>query len=378
MIFGILKDKKAGEYRVICTPREVKEIVRSGHRVLFEKGCGLGAGFSDEEYILAGGERKESAEEIFNTSELVAKVKEIDPSEYKLLRRGQIIYCCMHPAANPQEVDAILESRCCAITAEDSHRYGSVNCEAAGKQGALFGLESMLTINGGKGVFVGGFVGAPKMRVLILGAGEVGRGAISVLSALGAEVTVMDINEGALKNIVNIYGTKVTTLLSSKEAIRALLPRTDMLINCVKWQKERRDFLVDREMLRLMEKGSVLVDISNDVGGAIETCREMSHDNPRYTEEGVVHYSVSNIPSAVARSTSIALGAQTLPIILKILTFGVRGAAIKDGYIRRAITAIDGKLTHRETADVQNRERITPEVALGIESEPLDHVVKAF
>ena len=199
MVFGLLKDIKAGESRTLCTPVEIASIVAAGHTALVQKGAGAGAGFPDAAYENAGAHIAESAKEVWEKCDLVVKVKEIETSEYRYLREGQIVYCCIHPAGHPEEVEALLKSKCIAMTAEDSHRYGSPSCEAAGKQGALFGLESMLTINGGKGKFVGGFAGAPGMKVLILGGGTVGQGALSVLYALGASVTVMDINVGTLK-----------------------------------------------------------------------------------------------------------------------------------------------------------------------------------
>ena len=153
MVFGVLKDIKEGENRVICTPVEVASIVAAGHTVLVEKNAGVGAGFPDEKYAAMGAEIVETAKEMWDRCDFLAKVKEVDPSEFGYLRENQMIYCCIHPAGHPEEVQAILDSKCIAITAEDSHRYGSPNCEAAGKQGALFGLESMLTINGGKGKF---------------------------------------------------------------------------------------------------------------------------------------------------------------------------------------------------------------------------------
>ena len=205
MIFGVLKDIKEGENRVICTPMEVASIVAAGHTVLVQKDAGVGSGFSNEKYAAAGAKICDTAKELWDTCDFLAKVKEIDPSEYGYLKEGQMIYCCIQPAGHPEEVQAILDSKCIAITAEDSHRYGSPNCEAAGKQGALFGLESMLTINGGKGKFVGGFAGAPGKNVVIMGGGLVGQGAVSVLHALGANVTVMDFVPGLLRALSAQY-----------------------------------------------------------------------------------------------------------------------------------------------------------------------------
>ena len=372
MVFGVLKDIKEGENRVICTPAEVAAIVAAGHRTLVEKGAGVRAGFADAAYEAAGAEIADRAETLWKQCDFVAKVKEIEPSEFGLPRRDQIVYCCVHPAAHPEEVQALLDSGCITITAEDSHRYGSPNCEAAGKQGALFGLESMLTINGGKGKFVGGFAGAPGMNVLILGGGIVGRSALSVLYALGAHVTVMDINVGVLKALGEQYHNKIDTMFCTKQTIASVLPQTDMVINCVKWPKQRKDFLIDKEMLKTMEPGSVLVDISNDDPGAIESSHETHHDNPRYVVNGVVHYCVSNIPGAVAHSTSVALAAETLPMLLNVLNNGVKEACVSDGFIRRSLTTYKGYLTHEETSGIQGRPWARPEDILGIADRKLD------
>ncbi len=377
MIFGILKDCKEGENRVICTPVEVASIAAAGHTVLAQKDCGAGCGFTDEKYVAAGAEIVASAEEIWQRADFVAKVKEIMPAEFHLPRENQIVYCCIHPAGHPEEVDALLASKCIAITAEDSHRYGSPNCEAAGKQGALFGLESMLTINGGKGKFVGGFAGAPRMNVLILGGGVVGQAALGVLYALGANVTLMDINVGVLRSTADKYENKISTMLCSQQTIASVLPQTDMVLNCVRWPKQRKDFLITKEMLSLMEPGSVLVDISNDDPGAIESSHETHHDNPRYVVNGVVHYCVSNIPGAVAQSTSVALAAETLPMLLNIMNNGVAEACVRDGFIRRSLTTYRGYLTHEETSGIQDRPWIRPEDILGIADRQLDPAPKA-
>ena len=377
MKYGILKDIKEGEFRVISTPAEVKTIVANGHEVWAQRDCGKMAGFSNEQYEKAGAKIVDSAKEIWANCDMVAKVKEFTEQEYPLIRKNQIILGCIHPAGHPEEVDAILKSGCIAFTAEDAHRYGSPNCEAAGKQGALFGLESMLTINGGKGKFVGGFAGAPRMNVLILGAGVVGRSALEVLFALGANCTVMDINVGVLRSLLSQYQSKINTMYCNKESIASILPSTDMVLNCVKWDKSRTDFLIDKEMLKLMEPGSVLVDISNDDPGAIESSHETHHDNPRYVVNGVVHYCVSNIPGAVANSTSVAYASEMLPMILSILNNGVEECCVKDGFYRRSLTAYKGYLTHEETSAIQNKPWVRPEDILKIADRKLDYAPPA-
>jgi len=377
MILGILKEIKDGDYRVICTPTEVQSIVASGHQVLAQQDCGSKAGFSDERYAAAGAKIVKTAQEIFRECDVVTKVKEFEPEEFDFIRPDQILIGCIHPAGHPQEVDALLKSKCIAFSAEDCHRYGSPNCEAAGKQGALFGLESMLTTNGGKGKFVSGFAGAPGMDVLILGAGVVGQNALQVLYALGANVTVMDINIGVLRQLSAQYQGHIDTMFCSQETIASILPRTDMVLNCVKWPKHRTDFLITKEMLKLMEPGSVLVDISQDEPGAIESSHSTSHTDPRYVVNGVVHFCVSNIPGAVAQSTSVSYAAEMLPTILSILNSGVTEACVQDGFLRRSLTVYKGLLTHEETSGIQKRPWITPEDVLQITGRELDYAPRA-
>ena len=182
----------------------------------------------------------------------------------------------------------------------------------------------------------------------------------------------MDINAGVLRMLSDRYNQKIDTMFCTKEAIASLLPSTDMVINCVKWPKERTDFLIDKEMLKTMEPGSVLVDISNDDPGAIESSHETHHDDPRYVVNGVVHYCVSNIPGAVAHSTSVALAAETLPLLLNIMNNGLTEACVRDGFIRRSLTAYKGYLTHEETSAIQNKPWIRPEDILGIADRKLD------
>ncbi len=371
MIFGVLKDIKNGEFRVIATPSEVASIVEDGHKVLVQKDAGMKAGFLNEEYVKVGAELVETMEEMYSRCDFLAKVKEIEPPEFELLRENQIIFTCIHPAAHKEEVQALLDKKVIAFTAEDSHRYGSPNCEAAGKQGALMGLESLLSINGGSGKFVSGLAGAPGIKVLILGGGIVGKNALQVLQSLGAWVTVMDVNIATLREIGKMYDEKVNTMISTKHNIKKLLPETDLVINCVKWPKGSKEFLIDREMVKSMPRGSVIVDISNDYG-VIETFHETTHEDPRYVEEGVVHYCVSNIPGAIANSTTVAYAASILPHLRNIMNLGIEKACVKDGYLRRSMTAYKGYLTHEETSALQGRPWIRPEDVLKIADENLD------
>ena len=371
MKFGLLKDIKEGEFRTIATPAEVSLMVRDGHAVYVQKDVGLGAGFTDASYETEGAIVLETAAEIYATCDFVAKVKEIEASEYGLLRENQIVFTCIHPAAHPEEVQALLDSKCIAFTAEDCHRFGSPNCEAAGKQGALMGLESLQSLHGGKGKFVNGLGGAPGIHALVLGGGIVGQAVTSVLHGLGAKITMMDINIGTLRAMGARYEERIDTQISNYYNLKKILPTVDVVYNCVKWPKTSTEFLIDREMVASMERGSVIVDISNDVG-AIETFHETTHAEPRYIEEGVVHYCVSNIPGAIAQSTSIAYAASVAPLFRKILNLGVAEACVKDGFLRRGLTTYKGILTHEETSAMQNRSWSRPEEVLNLENRTLD------
>ena len=371
MVFGILKEIKNGEYRVTATPAEVEVLVGDGHEVHITKNAGYMAGFDDEEYAAAGAIIEESNEDIWAKCDFVAKVKEIEPSEYDLLREGQIIFCCVHPAGHREEVDKLLEKKVIAITAEDSHRYGSPNCEAAGKAGAFMGLWSMMTINGGSGKFVSGLAGAPGIKALVCGAGTVGKAAVETLVNMGAWVTVADVNIGILRDLQQKYDGKINTIMSNRANLSAEIKNTDLVINSVRWPKDAKDYMIDREMVRSMRRGSVIVDISNDYG-CIETFHETTHENPTYIEEGVVHYCVANIPGAIAGSTSKSLAAGVLGHFRNIMNLGLKEAMARDGYLRRSLTCYKGYLTHQETSAIQNRPWVKPEVILGLEGRELD------
>ena len=375
MKFGVLKDIKIGESRVIATPAEVSEILRDGHEVYVASGAGYKAGFDDAEYAAAGAIIKETNEEIYATCDFVAKVKEIEPSEYDYLREGQIIYTCIHPAAHRGEVDALLEKKVIAITAEDSHRYGSPNCEAAGKVGAFMGLWSMMTMNGGSGKFTNGLAGTPGVKAIVCGCGTVGRAAIEVLSNMGVQVTVADINMGSLKEVSALYNGKIDTMISNNFNLKTALPNTDLFINSVRWPKNATEPMITREMVASMKRGSVIVDISNDYG-CIETFHETTLEDPTYIEEGVVHYCVSNMPSAIAGATSVSYAAGVLPHLRNILNKGLETACAQDGYLRRSLTCYKGYLTHEETSGIQGRPWVQPEVILGITDRQLDPAPK--
>ena len=292
------------------------------------------------------------------------------------MREGQLIYCCIHPAAHPEEVNALLDKKVIAITAEDSHRYGSPNCEAAGKAGAFMGLWSMMTFNGGSGKFASGLGAAPGVKAVVCGCGTVGKAAVEVLYNLGCTVTVTDINIGALRSLQDHYHGKIDTMMSNRYNLENILPSTDLVVNCVRWPKDATEYMITRSMVASMPRGSVVVDISNDYG-CIETFHETTHDDPMYVEEGVVHYCVNNIPGAIAGSTSVSYAAGIVGHFRSILNKGLEEACAKDGYLRRSLTAYKGYLTHQETSGIQGRPWVPPEVILGITDRKLDPAPQA-
>ena len=368
--FGVLRDIKNGEYRVVATPAEVGTLVEDGVEVRVASGAGYKAGFDDADYAAAGAIVAETNEEIWQACDFVAKVKEIEPSEYDLIREGQVVFCCIHPAAHPEEVSVLLEKKAKAFAAEDSHRFGSPNCEAAGKAGAFMGLWAMMSNNGGSGKFANGVGPSEPVKAIVCGAGVVGRAAIDTLYRLGVDVTVVDVYEPALEAMVEKY-PNIKTAPAGRDSLAELMPGADLLLNCVRWPKDATEYMITREMVASMRRGSVICDISNDFG-CIETFRETTHDDPIYIEEGVVHYCVCNIPGAIAGSTSVAYAQALLPHFRSILADGVAEACAKNGFLRRSLTCYDGYLTHEETSGIQGRPWVRPEVILGIADLDLD------
>lgn len=236
-------------------------------------------------------------------------------------------------------------------------------------------LWSLMSNNGGSGKFASGLAGAPPVRAIVCGCGIVGKAAIEVLVNMGCQVTVVDINVGILREISSKYNGKISTMISNKYNLQNILPTTDVVINSVRWPKNASDYMIDRQMVASMRRGSVICDISNDYG-CIETFHETTHDDPTYIEEGVVHYCVSNIPGAIAGSTSISYAASVLPHFRNIINNGVAGACARDGFLRRSLTAYKGYLTHEETSGIQDRPWIQPEKILKIEDQPLDPAPK--
>lgn len=372
MIIGIPKEIKSNEYRVACTPSGVKEIVNNGHEVLVEKDAGIGSGFSNEEYKKQGAIIVNSVEEIYEKSDLIYKVKEIFPEEFKLLKGSQIVFTYIHSNAYREQTDALLEKKVISIAYEDvTDEKGEFPLlkpmsVIAGKGGFLAALNFTQKIHGGKGILLSRVDGVRTPEITIIGAGNSGIGAAELASAFGNKVSIIDIDVNKLKEARRYLPLNVEFLYSNKSNLEMCLKRTDVLINCILWPKWRKDHLVTRDMLGLMKEGALIVDVACDEAGAIETTRATTHDDPIYVVDGVIHYCVDNIPSAFPQTATTTLCNATLPYLLEIANKGIERALIDNKYLRRGLTTYKGKLTLEETGRKQNRLYITPEEALGI------------
>ncbi|HAE92473.1 MAG TPA: alanine dehydrogenase [Tissierella sp.] len=372
MIIGIPKEIKPNEYRVACDPNGVKEIISRGHEVLIEKNAGLGSGFTDEDYKEQGASIIGSAKEVFEKADLIYKVKEIFPEEFEYMREGQIIFTYIHSNAYREQTDAMIKKKIIGIAYEDVKdkedefpllRPMSI---IAGKGGFLAALNFMQKIHGGNGILLSRIDGIRTPEITIIGAGNSGVAAAELASAFGNKVTILDIDIKKLEEARKILPPNVELLYSNRNNLEMCLRRTDILMNCILWPKWRKDHLVERSMLSMMKKSSLIVDVSCDEGGAIETCKSTSHDDPTYKIDGITHYCVDNIPSAFSQTATKSLCNSTLPYVLKIANKGVEQALKDDKYLRRGLSFYYGKLTLEETGRKQERPYITPEEALGI------------
>ena len=356
MIIGTNRETKNREYRVALLPSGAEILTAAGHTVLVERGAGAGAGWPDEAYEQAGARLVDDSATLFAEAEMVYKVKEPMPAEYDLLRQGQVLFTYIHSAGNRPLCDKLLSSGVLGIAFEDIQlddgRLPLLEPMStfAGYMGMIKGFELLTPMQGGPGLLPGGMPGVRPTRVMILGAGFVGCGALQVAHGLGADVTVLDIDVDILAQ-VSVRFPGIKTLLSNPDNIRLTLAQTDVLLNAVSWPKNRKGHLVTREMLGLMPPGAVIVDVAADIRGGLETCeRQTTHDDPVYVVDGHPHYVVPNIPSLVARSASEALAAVTLPWALDIAGKRPRQAMLDSAPLRRGLTCMDGHMVRGVTA----------------------------
>jgi alanine dehydrogenase len=361
VIIGVPREIKKNEYRVSITPPAVNALVSKGHHIIIETRAGAGSGISDEEYTAAGAKLAPDAKAVYQKGEMILKVKELFPQEFDFLREGQIIFTYIHSANNPEETQALLDKKVVAIAYEDIETDDgkfpllTPMSEIAGEVGLIMGAYHMFTIAGGSGILVGGAVGSEPARVAILGAGNVGLGAARYAIGLGAEVTLLDIDLERLRDIHQTMLPRIKTVYLNEYNVRQILPKIDLLINAVKWPPRSDEHIVTREMLKLMKADSLIVDISCDPAGAIETCVPTSHDEPTYVVDGIRHYCVDNLPAAVAKTASDALSNASLPYVSKIADKGWLQAIREDNALRRGLGFAFGHLTFKPTAIAQNR-----------------------
>ncbi|MDO5706424.1 MAG: alanine dehydrogenase, partial [Paracoccus sp. (in: a-proteobacteria)] len=332
MKIGCPREIKPQEFRVGLTPAAVAECVAHGHQVLVETGAGRGSGFDDEAYLAAGARIAPDVAGVFSDADLIVKVKEPQPAERGMLRRGQVLFAYLHLAPDPDQTRDLLSSGITAIAYETvtDARGGlpllAPMSEVAGRLAPQMGAWALQKANGGRGVLLGGVPGVRPARVVIIGGGVVGTAAARVAVGMGATVTVLDRSLPRLSYLDDVFMGGLTTQYSSGAAIADLLPKADMVIGAVLIPGAAAPKLVSRDQLGLMQPGSVLVDVAIDQGGCFETSRPTTHENPIYQVDDVVHYCVGNMPGAVARTATQALGNATLPFVLALADQGWRQA----------------------------------------------------
>ena len=360
MKVGCLKEIKHHEYRVGLTPSDVKSYIARGHQVMIQKDAGVAAGFEDVEYVKAGAKIIVDRKQIFNNSEMIIKVKEPLPEEYDLFHENQILYTYLHLAANRNLTETLMKKGIRGVAYETiENEDGHLPCltpmsEIAGRLAVQEGAKYLEKTFGGRGVLLGGVPGVERGKVGIIGGGVVGTNACKIATGMGAEVTILDVNSRRLAYLDDIFGSRITTLYSTDANIEKILKECDLIIGAVLLAGAKAPTLVKREHLKLMKKGSVIVDVAVDQGGCVETIHPTTHDDPVYVVDGVVHYGVANMPGAVALSSTKALTSATLPYGLMIAELGLEEACKKSNEIKRGVNLYKGKLVYPAVAEAFN------------------------
>lgn len=358
MIIGVPKEVKEDEYRVAMVPAGVEELVQHGHTVLVEREAGIGTGILDEEYAKVGAKLIENAADVWAQSDMIVKVKEPIPQEYPLARPGQILFTFFHFAASESLTRAMVNSSAVCIAYETirlpngAHPILTPMSEIAGRMSVQVGAWSLERPFGGRGVLLPGVPGVLPATVVIVGAGVVGTNAAKIAAGFGANVMMLDVNLDRLRYLDDVMPANVRTLFSNPANRRDALREADLLIGAVYLSGKRTPVLVNRETLRLMKPGSVLVDVCIDQGGFAETSRPTTHRSPTYVEEGVVHYAVANMPGAVARTSTYALTNATTSYILALAEKGYPKALHENEPLRHGLNIVDGKVTLQPIAEL--------------------------
>jgi alanine dehydrogenase len=356
MKIGIPKEIKNNENRVSVTPGGVHDLTRNGHAVYIETGAGRNSGFSDDAYTTAGAVILSSAEEIYATGEMIVKVKEPVPQEYALIRRGQLLFTYFHFAADRTLTETMLASGAVCLAYETVEKNRALPLlipmsEVAGRMSVQEGTKYLERPQGGKGILLGGVPGVKPADVLVLGGGVVGTQAAFMAAGLGAHVTIMDISLPRLRYLSEIMPANVDTVMSSHYNIEQILPHIDLVIGAVLIPGAKTPFLITNDMLRLLQPGSVMVDVAIDQGGCFESSHPTTHTNPVYEIDGVVHYCVANIPGAVPMTSTLALTNATTPYVLALADLGWKKACERYPDLKAGLNIVDGKVVYRAVAE---------------------------
>lgn len=371
MIIGIPKETKNNENRVAITPVGVMSFVQSGHTVLVEKDAGIGSGFTNEDYASAGAQIIEQAQDIWEKADMIMKVKEPLPSEYGYFRPGLILFTYLHLAAEPELTRALKEKGVTAIAYETVQVGRTLPLltpmsEVAGRMAAQIGAQFLEKPKGGKGILLGGVPGVSRGKVTIIGGGTVGTNAAKVAVGLGADVTIIDLNADRLRELDDIFGHQITTLMSNPMNIAQAVAESDLVIGAVLIPGAKAPKLVTEEMVKAMKPGSVIVDVAIDQGGIVETSDHVTtHDNPTYVKHGVVHYAVANMPGAVPRTSTLALTNVTIPYALQIANKGVQQAILDNPALKLGVNVANGEITYEAVARDLGYNYVPVEEALG-------------
>jgi alanine dehydrogenase len=370
MIIGVVKEIKNNENRVALTPAGVVSFVQAGHKVIVEKGAGIGSGFVDVDYAQAGAELIELAADVWNQSEMIMKVKEPLASEYKYFRPGLVLFTYLHLAAEPALAQALKDSGVIAIAYETVSMNRTLPLltpmsEVAGRMSAQIGAQFLQKFNGGKGILLAGVPGVSRGKVTIIGGGIVGTNAAKMAIGLGADVTIIDLSADRLRYLDDIFGNQIKTLISNPFNIAEAVKEADLVIGAVLIPGAKAPKLVTEEMVKTMKPGSVIVDVAIDQGGSVETIDHVTtHDNPTFEKHGVVHYSVANMPGAVPRTSTMALTNATVPYALQIANKGVVRAITENPALKLGVNVANGEITYEAVAKDLNYVYVPVEEAL--------------
>ncbi|HWQ41370.1 MAG TPA: alanine dehydrogenase [Desulfosporosinus sp.] len=363
MIIGVPKEIKNNESRVALTPAGVVAFRKHCHQVVIEDKAGVGSGISNEEYIAAGAQILATPAEVYASAEMIMKVKEPLASEYELFKDGQLLFTYLHLAPEPELTAALLKKRVVGIAYETVQPAdGSLPLlipmsEVAGRMSIQVGAQFLEKQYGGKGVLLGGVPGVPPAKVAIVGGGIVGINAAKMAIGFGADVTILDVCNTRLRYLDDIFGSRIKTLMSNSYNIRHAVAEADLLVGAVLIPGAKAPKLVTEEMVKAMKPGSVIVDVAIDQGGSVETIDHVTtHQEPTYEKFGVIHYSVANMPGAVARTSTFALTNATLPYALMLADLGYAEAIRTDLALVRGVNVIHGKLTYKAVAEALNQE----------------------